>query len=346
MNEDNQPLTDDKDQTIGFKDWLIGIAMLIVLAGLLGLAIYTVIHYDWSIYKNGRWKLLGDFFKQVGLMIAFSSAVIALTWLILLLETLTGRWRQIGIFLSYQHDHEDLAKSVKKTLETKWTKTFFIPYKVEEHDKIIESVQEFLKKSDIVIVLPAMQKSFVDAEILTASTLEKPILFLKINEGQTTPDTGYRGYPVFDLEKLQAYRFMPLHRFILYVSKSPKDILKNFARASSGFGKSMDTVFIIFFVIGAISSIVGPLVNVFFSAEWERKIIIYKFWIVALLAVVFFATRYIKVILNRLLAIRITRQEIRTGDLTYSKLEKGLNGLKKDKQILECILQFSLPARH
>ena len=50
----------------------------------------------------------------------------------------------------------------------------------------------------------------MDAEILAASALGKAIVFLKLRDDQTTPDTASKGYPVFDLLTLQEHGFHPL----------------------------------------------------------------------------------------------------------------------------------------
>lgn len=346
MTEKKPPATDEKHDSPGFGGILLLIAGVLLLAALIALAVYVAIKYDYSMLKQGPWKLLGLFFKQIGLMLVFSAAVIMIVWIILIFQTATGRWRSIRIFLSYQHEHSDLVKALGNTLKSRWISPDFIPYIPADHDKTIGSVQQLLKSADLIIVLPGLEKSFVDAEILAASALAKPIIFLKVNSGQKTPDTSYKGYPVFDLSKLEEFQFRPLQRFILYVSRSSRDITRNFARATKGLRKKASVIFIVFFIVSVASSIIGPLVNVFISPEWEQKTHIYKYWGIIFLAVIIFVIKYIQVVLDKLLAIRVTRQKIITGELTHELLSKGLGGLAADQQIIDCILLHSLPVRH
>lgn len=322
---------------------VITIILAIIVIGFFVKYYSNYFDLGWSGFK----KTVLNFLKQLGLMLAFAFAIVVLVGIILIIQTIGGRWRAIRVFLSYHHEHENLVAILEKNIRDRWIKPDFVPFAPADHDILIERVQRALRLADVIIVLPGLDKSFVDAEILAASTLFKPIIFLKVSEEQKMPDTSYKGYPVFDLAGLEARQFHPLKRFILYVCRSSKDILNNFTRTLHSFlNTDNDTLFYILLGCGFINTIVGPFINVFVSLKWEQKLTTITHWIFTLIFVTWFAIKYFQVVINRLRAIRIARQKTKSGELTYLLLAEGLDALKADRQIMTCILTHSLPARY
>jgi hypothetical protein len=316
--------------------------ILIDLAGIPVVITATYLGYKYfydldSIGTQGLLKLLLNNAKQIGLMVLAAAFVIMLVGFIILLQAVLGKWRRVNVFLSYQHQHAALATKLEGVLKTKWIKPDFIHFAPADHDVIIEKVQRSIKKSDLLIILPGLEKSFVDAEIMLASSLKKPIIFLKITEDQRIPDTSYRGYPVFDLQKLEAYQFKPLNRFILYVTKSSKDVLLNFLRTliafynkSENLSLALGAVFLLYIISGFITTFFGSLALMF-------KIGRIFFWVAIIVVIGYFIFRYVKVIIERLRAISVTRQTIRTGNMSYALLVNCFTELEADKEILHCI---------
>lgn len=287
------------------------------------------------------------FLKQLAWMALFSMAAVVVVGVLSLLRALLGRWRAIHVFISYEHQHKDIVATLRAALKNRWINPVFVPFEHTDHDTLIQNVQRSIKTSDLIIVLPGCERSFVDAEILTASALEKPILFIKVTDAQKTPDTSYKGYPVFDLPKLEAYQYRPLSHFILYIGNAATDIMRNFLRTTIGFYEKKGLFVLLgFFACDTLTWLTEPLVNFFVNAAWEETTTAIIYWVFTAIAVTIFLIVYVKVIWERVRAIRITRQKIRTGDLTFGLLSKGLDAMYADREILDCILPQSLPTRY
>jgi len=346
MSETKQPAKKTKTTFSEVGNCLFVLAFFLVVVGIIALLIYSFFHYDYSYYDKGWWNIVSSFLKQLGLMIAFSCGIVLLVGIALMVQTVAGRWRKIRIFLSYQHEHLALVKSLHGSLQNRWITPNFIPFEPAEHDTIIQKVQRYIKQADLILIAPGSYRSFVDAEIMGASIISKPIVFLKVIDNQTTPDTSFKGYPVFNLQKLESYKFEPLQRFVLYVCNSSKDVTRNFARTLEAFKKEAGNIFMVFFVLSTIGRFAGPLINVFVSAEWEQRTYIYIYWGVTIIATIFFSISYIQVVFDRVTAIKVTRQKILTQDCTAEILARTLSELEGDRQIVDCILFQPLPTRH
>jgi hypothetical protein len=331
------------------------IILTLILVALVILAGYFVVKYFYGSYlaqyKRGRQPGLIEpaiqFLKQLGWMVLFSIGIIVLTSVFTLLQALFGQWRAAKVFIIYQNSQRQIAADLEKVLKHRWIRPHFIPYKPAEHDSIIYKSQEFIKSSDLVLVLPGSEKSFVDAEIFGASLLKKPMIFLKVSADQKTPDTSYRGYPVFNLEKLTQYQFTPLKRFILYTIGSAKDIPKNIYRTALTFyERNGRHVLMGFFVCDTISIFLGSFIAFYVNTEWEEKTKYIIYWSFTALAVGIFVRLYLGVFIGRLRATSVTRQKIRTAKLTYEMLAKSLNHTPADEEILECLEKELLSPRY
>lgn len=324
-----------------FFNWAIFPAIAILLYGM-----YRYFSKVNGLGLPGFLKLLLNNIKQLGWMVSFAAATVIIVGLIILLQGLLGKWRRVRIFLSYQHQHAPLVSKLESILKTKWIKPYLIPFLPADHDTIIEKVQRSIKDSDLLIILPGLEKSFVDAEIMLASSLKKPIIFLKISDDQKIPDTSYRGYPVFDLQKLEEYRFRPLKRFILYVTQSSKDVLQNFPRTLVAFYNQFNSMSLFLGVIILLYLVSGPFIMIFANLEWQFIIGRIFIWLFTLTSMGYFIYRYVKIITERLRAIRVSRQTIRTGNMSYTLLADCFTELEADKEILHCINKEPLSTKH
>ncbi len=324
-----------------FFNWAIFPATAIIL--------YSFYKYFSKVYSLGFsdfLKLVLNNLKQIGLMALLAAAAVIIVGLFILLQGLFGKWRSVRVFISYQHQHTALVTKLEAILKTKWIKPDLIPFLPADHDTIIEKVQKSIKDSDLLIILPGLEKSFVDAEIMLASSLKKPIIFFKITDDQRIPDTSYKGYPVFDLQKLEEYRFRPLHRFILYVTKSSKDVLQNFPRTLVAFYNQSDSMTVVLGVIFFLYLISGPFIIIFANLEWQFSLGRIFFWLFTTVSIGYFLFKYLKVFTERLRVISITRQTILTGNMTYDLLSGCFTELEADKEILHCINDQPLFTKH
>jgi hypothetical protein len=295
-----------------------------------------------SGYINSEWR----FVYQLLLMVILLIVVVIIVGVLSLLNALTGRWTSIQVLIVYEHKHKDLVALLGKDLSTQKIMPFFIPFVPMEHDVLIENVRRAIKKCTAVIVLPGSQKSFVDAEILAASALEKPIIHLKVTDDQKTPDTSFKGYPVFDLERLKQFQLTPLQQFLLYITRSPKELLKNFCRATISFYEKKGIYVVIgIFACDTFSTMLMPVASLFAGLQWEELVRYIIFWSLTIVTIGIFGFLYIQAIIARIRAMRITRQQVITGNMTHQLLEKGLDTLQSDQEIVYCIVPHGLPPR-
>jgi len=330
----------------------VGAAALIVAAFVLG---YWAIH-AWhpsyfTQYENHREPGLIPpvirFLKQLGWMVLFSIAIVILVAVVCAFQALFGKWRKLRIFISYEHRYKTFVPLLQEELNDRWIQPSFLPFGPADHDTLIEKVRHSIKLSDMLLVLPGSERSFVDAEVLAASTLEKPIIILKVTDDQRTPDTGFKGYPIFDVHQLKKHQYQPLKRFVRYVGNAAVDVMKNFFRATTEFYEDKGLFVIVgFFACDTLSIMLSPEISFFVNHQWEEKARDIIYWIFTISAVVIFAISYIGVVIEKMRAIAIVRQKIRTGDLTLELLSKGLNTLGKDKAILDCIVPAPMPATY
>jgi hypothetical protein len=321
----------------------------ILLLGYLG--IHRFNDHWFSQYENNRQPgLVGPvirFLKQLSAMLLFTAVISLLVGVLSVFRALLGKWTAIKVFIIYENQYGAIAGKLKTKLKSRWINPTFLPFEPMDHDALIQQVQRLIRTADLIIALPGMERSFIDAEIFTASILKKPIIYVKTSKEQKTPDTSYRGYPVFDLEALQHYNYRPLVSFILYIGNASIDLIKSIFRTFSRFYKQRGLfVLATFGICDFLARLAEQLIAFFVNPTWEEKITFFIYWGFTGIAVLVFLIVYAQVILERLRAKRIARQTIRTGDVTLELLSKGLSARSEDTTILECIVAESLPVRH
>jgi hypothetical protein len=87
-----------------------------------------------------------------------------------------------------------------------------------DSDTLIEQVGEQISDCDVVVCVPGKFPSFVEAEILTAYGLKKPMLFVFVEaDAPYLPNTAKKDCPVFALGGLQREGFRTLANFCSYL---------------------------------------------------------------------------------------------------------------------------------
>jgi hypothetical protein len=76
---------------------------------------------------------------------------------------------------------------------------------------------EGIKNCDSVLCLPGLVESYVEHEVLAATTSNKPIVFLVSENSATLPNTADKRYPVFRLETAVHGHLNPLIEFMYYI---------------------------------------------------------------------------------------------------------------------------------
>lgn len=125
----------------------------------------------------------------------------------------TGRFARV--FISYYHENVNVAKAIAGSLDrSRCIETFLIPFQSADFDETITQIRKGIQNSSLLIVLPGPDRSFVDAEVLAASALNKPVLFVR-TERSTLPDTALSGYPVLSWHRLEGGGLSSLSEFAL-----------------------------------------------------------------------------------------------------------------------------------
>ena len=261
-------------------------------------------------------------------------------------QLLLSRWKRLVVFISYQHDAEPIAAQIAASLKNHHVESIYQPYQPGEHDVVVEEVRRMIRSSDAVVAIPGPVRSFVDAEILAASVREKPIIFIKRADGETLPDTALKGYPVFRYTCVSRQKFAPLSRFIKFACNHWTDALRNILRVSASLVPIAVTIGFVIALLDFIADFANVILLLFVGLEsmfWvdigEEVIFLFSF-AVATAVVITLA------IWRRTRAIRVCRQKIISGNLTYKILSDGLGPSAADQAIIDCLEKEPLMPRH
>lgn len=125
--------------------------------------------------------------------------------------------RRLRIFISFNRAREDIAEDLQKRLDSAGARVFRIPFREgATHQNIVMQATEGIKECDSFVCLPGYTQSYVEHEVLAATTAEKPVAFL-ISDTGTLPNTADKRYPIFRLEPIIREQFKPLISFLSYV---------------------------------------------------------------------------------------------------------------------------------
>jgi hypothetical protein len=120
-------------------------------------------------------------------------------------------WRPTRVFISFHHTLEADASALDDALAKSGLSGLRLPFDPNaEHNELVASVQRHLRRCDAVVCLPGPVPSFVESEVLAASTLGKAIVFVVNSNSSRLPNTALYGYPAFDLQALQTREYRPL----------------------------------------------------------------------------------------------------------------------------------------
>lgn len=138
----------------------------------------------------------------------------------------SSRWRKPKVFISYKNSEKGaevnttkMALAIKSHLEKKGFTVLFFEYtKTLHHDNVNFEIQKMLRKCNAMVVIPdPYHPSYVDSEILYASTEQKPVFIIKHTKDQKLPNTANSGHTVLLWEKLKKENLEPLNYLLQYV---------------------------------------------------------------------------------------------------------------------------------
>jgi hypothetical protein len=182
--------------------------------------------YYWYLRVASNPKVLRLFTSAIVLAALLIGAVCAVHLLISLV-----RKRRTRIFISFHHKREPIADALADEMTKYGIRAEKLPF-VErpDHDTLVYQVIHQIRDCDICVCVPGKSRSWVDAEVLAASTAEKPVLVVIVEaDAPHLPDTALKGYPVFALERLQRPQrkgFRILARFCSYLAADWRSTLR------------------------------------------------------------------------------------------------------------------------
>jgi TPR repeat protein len=129
------------------------------------------------------------------------------------------RWRRARIFVSFFHEHEDVATAIATHMRGFGLNVVRLPFKeVVDHDELLDDVRAGIAKSDLLICVPGDRPSFVEHEVAMALAINKPLLFVTRSEDLgRIPNTAKKGYPIFNFNSLEEGGWKAFSRFCGYV---------------------------------------------------------------------------------------------------------------------------------
>lgn len=282
-----------------------------------------------------------------------SVPVAALGVLALLVGYLLVLSNRRRVFVSFHHSHEALAEELAEALSKYGLVVRRIPFDpAHDHDRLLSSVLTEVRRCDAVVCLPGPRASFVENEILAASTLRKFIVFVVGDEVARLPNTALYGYPVFRLNRIRRRKFAPLSDLLLLGMGSLRATWRHLNSVGT-LPAFFPSVKVGLFAVA--SALVVPYLAGGFTALWlggraealtlmttlHRNFLSWEslregglggFIFVSLMLI---GTALLLV--NQLRSRRVLRQQILTGRATRATMASLLGASRMGRQILACL---------
>ncbi len=276
----------------------------------------------WRLAKIASWSLL--------------AAVIASAVLFLL-----TRWRRIRVFITYQHDLKERVRVMCEQLRAHGVRSWFIPFDTRaEHDDVLRRVLDGIRSADLVITVPGSQPSFVDAEILSATTLQKPLLIVTGEHVGRRLGTAFEGYPRFSMRMLEKGGYRPLAELIHHVCNhwsSAWNVIGMGVRAFCWVWSGAGALLVVgHFLLDVVTYLV-TLVSIETALEIDR-LELHAITVVVIVATLGAFAMFGLAVAGRIRARRISRQTTLTGKSTYKKLKTALEDSMPTEELVDCLL--------
>ena len=135
--------------------------------------------------------------------------------------------RKLDVFISFSRTREAIAENLQKNFEFAGALVFRIPFQESAtHQDVVAQATKGIKGCDSFVCLPGHSQSYVEHEVLAATTSDKPIVFVVSEASGTLPNTADKRYPVFRLETAVKEQFKSLIEFLDYVGADLKSTWK------------------------------------------------------------------------------------------------------------------------
>ena len=263
----------------------------------------------------------------------------------------------VRVFVSFHHSREETAEALERSLAERGLVVGRIPFRPDyAHDDLLQRIQREIRGCTAMVCLPGAQPSFIENEVLVASTLRKFILFVVGETDPRLPNTAYYGYPVFRLERLSRQNFEPIAQLILLMAGNWKASLRHFLDGWTQHlanGRLLLWLVIVFvagtYVVGAFYAAMtaGFAEVVRFVSSFHRAYIeLLGGWMILWIWLNAFLIGSVFALTGQIRARQVLRQDILTGHLTREVLRRRIGGGKRALRLLACIREKPLAAEH
>jgi hypothetical protein len=151
-------------------------------------------------------------------LLLVSMALLTCSWAVPLLAALVVRPRA-RVFVSFNRQREPFAEKMQRALESAGIDTVRLPFDPSPvHDDLLERAVIGLRRSHLFVCVPGPSPSFVEHEVLAATTANKPVAFVVSQAFGALPNTALKRFPVFRLESLSSLHFAPLAQFMHHIA--------------------------------------------------------------------------------------------------------------------------------
>ena len=311
----------------------IGALALVTVCG----CVPSITQSDYQQFQ-ATWAAWLIVLKAFGFLLAIAAVLVI--W-----GLMRSRWTLV-VFVTFHHGRKAWLDKIVQCLETSRIQVLYLRFEPREHDSVLQEVARNLRQCDLVISIPGDEKSFVDAEILAATSLQKPVIFIKDPTLQDLPDTALSGYPVFSAECLEQRQWVPLVRFCQYAGRHWRETYRAIQRTAVECQETFAWISAGLFVPLFLGDLLEPIFIWFFGAGRVARVEMYlKDLPLAVLFLVIALVRIILTISRQKSALRAVRQTLLSGDLTFPILEASLGTLKADRAVVDCLLKQPLQPR-
>jgi TPR repeat protein len=233
-----------------------------------------------------------------------------------------GRWRRARIFVSYQHQFEDIATGIAAKLKTKKLSPIKLPFLDNpEHNSLLDTVKEGISHSDIVVCIPGEKPSFVENEVAMAFSMEKPLIFVSTNDYLSRiPNTAKRGYPIINLNSLDEGGWNSFCNFCLYVSGYNMSLIHMCICIMSRYLRILGLFIFVYIAMFAAIVLLADRATVISNVDWIENAIIVSMVLLFVVPYLAFTTGRMTVAakLRRIIGKQSFDLDIAPATLTYN----------------------------